>query len=404
MPTTPPDAAADLLDALEEVERLVTENRVQPLHQLAETTTMSWMRVVEGKEALLPRLGEDGTAPDAFHYGLELRPEQRMEAVPAPDDAAAVEAAVGERLAALEREVTRYLAHPGYRSSADRCDRMMVELSRCSRALAALCGEAEARAAAPEAGPGAAAAVGAAREALFCWEPRLNEAIVNWQQNWLTAFDGALRRLADLLAMTPAERAAERVPAGYPLRGRGRPRIKVSGSEPLARPLRGKSLFSVRFAQLLQRIEELMPLPEPVWSGLAQDARHFIAMTRRNWFMSAGPPGFMRLARPGLPLIRGKPATHPFLLDPMDYFKKAVLFHNRTYTADGGGLDAMYLQVRQLERFYKFHSSAHLRPLRAWIEDCLRAWDENRWDAFTEGLLTIGGFLRGEAERGPWAP
>ena len=76
------------------------------------------------------------------------------------------------------------------------------------------------------------------------------------------------------------------------------------------------------------------------------------------------------------------------------------MFHNRTYTVDGGGADAMYMQVRQLERYHRFQLGSGTRPLKGLIDECLRGWEENRWSAFTEGLLRIGAALRAQARSG----
>ena len=84
----------------------------------------------------------------------------------------------------------------------------------------------------------------------------------------------------------------------------------------------------------------------------------------------------------------------------MGFFKMALLFHNRTYTLAGGGLERMYLQMRQLRRFYRFPSSGGTRNRRLLIEKCLMGWEENRWKAFTGGLLALAEDIRKEAGKG----
>jgi hypothetical protein len=73
----------------------------------------------------------------------------------------------------------------------------------------------------------------------------------------------------------------------------------------------------------------------------------------------------------------------------MGFFRKAVLFHNGTYTRDGGGLDLMYMQVMQLWRYLKFHAVPAGRGLFPLVEACEFGWEENRWDTFREHLLLL---------------
>jgi hypothetical protein len=132
---------------------------------------------------------------------------------------------------------------------------------------------------------------------------------------------------------------------------------------------------------------------------LALDVAHVTRMVETNRFFLATQPGFYERGRAGVPIIRGRPSTHPFHLDPAGFFKKAVLFHNGTYTIAGGGLDGMYLQLRQLERYAKFeHWSGWARSLRVPLLMSLIGWEENRWDACTEGLLGVADLFRKRAE------
>jgi hypothetical protein len=284
----------------------------------------------------------------------------------------------------------------------------MMEVSRLSRFLSSCLLDAELLGQAtpglnkdasldPDAGSEGAAGqslVRAVRRDFLIWEPLLNEVVVSWQQNSLTDFDRALTALRDVVTLPESERRAYQVPPGYPIRPRGRARLKVASFDPALRPLRTKSMFGVRSAQLERRIEELGYLLAGVAGELEEDMRHFISMVRRNHFMLANEPSFWDTHRPGLPLVRGRPTSHPFLNDPIDFFKKAVLFHNRTYTVAGGGIDMAYLQVNQLTRYYKFNSPAGSRVIRQHIALCQKRWEENRWDAFTEELLSLAERLR----------
>ena len=317
--------------------------------------------------------------------------------------------AYASRLETLGAKLAEYLAQDGYRSSSELCDQIMLEVSHFSRFLAACCMEAELMAR-PDGGNGDRAVKpepGKIREPLeytrrnlFIWEPLLNDVIVSWEQNALNEFDRALRELAALVALDECEREAHRMLPGYPLRARGRPRSKVMVVDPVLRPLRTKPIFLARFGQLVRRLEELGSIPEETAVGLNQEMRHFIAMVRNNHFMLASEPSFWERHRAGMPLIRGRPTSHPFLHDPADCFKKAILFHNRTYTVAGGGVDRFYLQMKQLERFHKFHSPGGMHDFRAEVEMSLRGWEESRWDAFTEGLLRLAESLRQNSEAG----
>ena len=398
-----------LYRALEDLDALVSANPVQPLNQFAENAVLHWLRVVENKDFLIPRLNADGLVPGVFHFSMERELSNRMERGIPTGDGAAYRAALETRLKDIAGKLERYFTQEAYRNSSEHCDQIMVELSRVSRFLATCCLDGERLApdplgqAAPEGRP---AGEGGSphrdfllevRGNLFTWEPLLNDAIVAWNQNALHEFDRALEKLRRVLALSPPERAAYVAPPGYPLRPQGRPRLKVSVVEPPQRPLRTKSFFSVRLRQLVRRLDEGGDWPASLILELEADMGHFVDMVVANRFLLASEPGFWDAHRQGMPVIRGRQTSHPFLLDPMDFFKKAVLFHNRTYTLAGGGLERMYLQMRQLRRFYRFPSSRGPRSRRLLIEKCLMGWEENRWGAFTGGLLALAEDIRKEA-------
>lgn len=401
-----------ILTTLDELYELVSTDAVQPVNQYAEHAVVFWLRILDGKEFPLPRLTRDGYAPGAFHFGMELEHGNRIDAETPGREAGASRQAFASRLGALGGKLEEYCAQSGYRSSSEHCDQMMLEVNHFSRFIAASCKESEqmAQPDGPEAenGGGGPAREGSSvsgplqytRRNLFIWEPALNDVIVSWEQNALSEFDRALRELAEMISSDDAEREAGRMLTGFPLRPRGRPRSRVTVTTPVLRPLRTKPMFLARFSQLVRRLEEIGDIPLHTARGLVAEVQIFITMVRTNQFMLASEPSFWDRHRPGIPLIRGRPTTHPFLHDPTDFFKKAVLFHNRTYTVAGGGVDRFYLQVKQLERFYKFSSSVGARKIRSQLDLCVRGWEENRWDAFTEGLLHLAEIFRRQSEAG----
>ena len=407
MAESPAADIALVAETLDELNQLVSTNSVQPVNQFAEHAVVYWLRIVEGTDVLLPRLNENGYVPDAFHFGLEKHPENRMDMQTPVLGLGQTREIFSQRLSALGAKLEDYLAQSGYRSSSENCDQIMLEVNHFSRFLSCCCLEAEQAVLSPPR-DGALDTSGKendirrmldyTRDNLFVWEPTLNDVIVCWEQNALSEFDRALRELAALAGLPEQERTAHRMPPGFPLRPRGRPRSKVTVVNPVLRPLRTRPMFLVRFGQLVRRLEEIGKFPQEVLEGLVQEIRYFITMIRNNHFMLASEPSFWEKYRPGMPLIRGRPNSHPFLHDPMDFFKKAVLFHNRTYTVAGGGVDLFYLQVKQLERYYKFHSPTGTRNIRIQLDNCLRGWEENRWDAFTEGLLQLAEWMRARAE------
>ncbi|MBI3994250.1 MAG: hypothetical protein HY342_13330 [Candidatus Lambdaproteobacteria bacterium] len=412
-----------LLSALLDLHDLVMAERVQPRHQMAERAVLHWMHVVEGKASVQPRITPSGVVPQAFHFGVETNADNWIDAcvpMPAPERAT-FDARLGQRLEALRAALEAYFHPSGYRNSSEQCDRMLVELSRLSRFLSTWCAVAERQAERaawtsrrhlepllrleivgtgrePPPDPALPARV---RDALFTWEPPLNEAIVAWEENALQLLDRSLQALETLLELPEAELGGRRYPAGYPVRQRGRPRIKVQRFSPEQRPTRSKSIFGLRLQQLVQRVDEWDDPPPGLWEELLPDVENMMGMIRSNEFMLVSGPGFWNAPRAGQELIRGRPAAHPFLLDPMGFFKKALLFHNRTYTEAGGGPDMMFQQLQQFMRYGRFHPNALKRPVRAALDEALRGWEENRWDTFTESMLRLAELLRNETGDSP---
>lgn len=414
-----------IVDILNELYELVSTDAMQPVNQYAEHAVVYWHRILEGKDVLLPRLNEDGYAPDAFHFGLEQEPGNRIDAQTPGREAGASREEFAGRLQALATKLEQYFAQSGYRGSSEHCDQIMLEANHFSRFIAASCAESEtvsktaSKAVSDaefnkEANPGHGNGGGPApadlrnieellnftRSNLFVWEPVLNNVIVSWEQNALGEFDRALRDLAGLIGMDEPERESHRMLPGFPLRPQGRPRSRVTIINPVLRPLRTKPMFVARFIQMVKRLNEMSEVPDETAEGLLREIRYFITMVRNNHFMLASEPSFWERHRAGMPLIRGRPTSHPFLQDPADFFKKAILFHNRTYTVAGGGVDRIYLQVKQLERLYKFSSAVGPRSIHSQLALCLRGWEENRWETFTEGLLQLAETLRKESQGG----
>jgi len=410
----PPDSP--LVAALADFHAAVVQEPRQPLNQLAEEAVQLWTRVVDGQDLVQPRLNERGYAPTGFHFGMEPDAANRLDDCDVGAGPDAFLPALEHRLAALRAWLEDYFAQSGYRSSSESCDRTLLELARLSRFLNTWAGEAEVAhrrrwRGRPQAEHDAVNLyaplpegdrLALARWHLALWEPRLNAAIVAWEENQLDWFDRALRELQGLLAKPPAERVEAFPPLGLPLRRRSLSRQRVMVLEPEQRPLRSRSVLWVRYNQLLEKIGLAPPTMEGVFAELAEDVLHVTRMVETNLFLLASTPGFYERGRAGVPIIRGRTNTHPFLLDPVGFFKKAVLFHNGTYTVAGGGLDLMYLQLRQLERFAKFERWGDwTRSLRTPLLASLIGWEENRWDACTEGLLQVADQFRKRAEEGP---
>lgn len=405
MNDSPQASRVALIDALEVFHDLVAAEPLQPRQQIAESVVMHWTRVAEGKETVQPRLTPGGAVPLAFHDRIEIAATDAIDACLTEPRADAFAQALAARLDPLGEALAAYEARDGYRSSAEQCDRMMLALAGLSRFLGVWLHAAEAGwpsagnadgAPAPE-----AALLPAVRQALYLWELPINEALVGWEENSLGTFNSAVQEIGRLLALDPAERAAITREPGLPFRRRGRRRQKVTVFSPEQRLSRGKSMFSLRFNQLLERVERLDESEGRIIEALITEATHLAHMVRENRFQLAAPPGFLQVGRPGSAVIRAKPSTHPFLLDPMGFFKKTVLFHNATYTREGGGLELMYLQLMQFWRYLRYHPRMAARGLLRLVEACEFAWEENRWSAFRESLLQLGMTVRDQAAAQP---
>lgn len=401
MTDSPAQARLSLLQSLENFHDLVAVEPLQPRQQIAEGAVMHWIRVAEGKESVQPRLTESGDAPASFHLGMEPDPENWIDHEFSAASLHDFREALTRRLDTLGVSIERYVHAGGYRNSPDQCDRMMVELAHLSRFLGAwvLVGEREIaardgkpRVAAQPSNPdgeGMAGLLQETRQAMYLWELPLNQAIVAWEENSLGSFAAALKQMEQLLAMASGERSSIERSTGLPMRRIGRRRSKISVFSPDQRMSRSKSMFGLRFNQLIKIVESLGDEALPLIEPLHEDVLHLLRMVGDNNYMLAAPPGFLQVGRPGSAVIRARPASHPFFLDPMGFFKKAVLFHNGTYTRAGGGLDLMYMQVMQLWRYLRFHAVSSGRGLLPLVEACEFAWEENRWDAFREHLLML---------------
>ncbi|MEE8435284.1 MAG: hypothetical protein V3S64_10900 [bacterium] len=380
---------------------------------LTEEAVLHWTRVLDGQDAVVPRLNESGYAPEAFHFGMEHRSINQLDDCALVKGLDAFEAETRERLDGMLESLDSYFGGAGYRGSSDQCDRMMLELSRLSRFLNAWLAAAERHAHRnpnPNPAPLEIKADGSggiydihhdetvlirARRRMAVLEPFLNAAIVSWEENHLEPFDRALNNLHGVLTRPHREFFKFLPPPGFPLRRRRLQRQKVSVFEPDQRPLRSRSVLRVRYQQLRERLLKGSGARPEMMEELAGDVGHFSSMVDTNLFMLGGAPGFYERSRPGLRIIRGRTRNHPFLLDPRGFFKKAVLFRNGTYSSGGGALDQMFLQLRQLERLCRFvRWGDWTRPLRVPIDQGIIAWEENRWDGFTARLLEVAGLVR----------
>ena len=407
----PQQEQTPLLDALADLQTIVRANSFQPLHQIAEGAVMHWLRIAEGKDQVQPRFSPDAAARATFLDDIEADPANQLDTAPAEKERARFEPQLRERRRLLTERLHVYFDRKGYRSSADQCDLVMVELERLSRFLSAWLARLMREGPTPrlvpvppprfpgaEDHPGFAppeAPAARIRWHHLLWEPYLNEAIVTWEENALNHFEHALEQLLALLEMPDHACAPYFMRPGHPLRPHGRRRMKVAVFAPVMRPLRNKSVFTVRFNQLVRKVEDMTGSGLLEQDALVEDVRYLIAMIRENLYQIASEPGFLTVSRPGVPTIRGRPGAHPFLLDTAEFFKKAILFDNGTYTVSGGGIDTMFLQVRQLERYFRFENSALSRRTLAAIDACTIAWDENKRNLFTRGLIKIAECLRG---------
>jgi hypothetical protein len=389
--------------SLDDLHRFVVEHPEQTLHRMAENAVLHWTRVVEGKDGVQPRLNSSGFIPSGFHFGMELHPDNQLDPVRGPFTPEHYSGELAARIQALRERLDKFFVHTGYRSSGDQCDQAMVDVARTSRFLSAQCGAVE-RAGMAErmpgddppridlyTGTGADTLLYQVRLHLLVLEPFHNEAVVAWQQNGLEEYEQALGQLNERLREPLTEMPH---PPGFPVRTLGRARQRISSFHPEQRPQRGKSMFSLRFNQMLKRMEALDGLPLRVALQLDTEVRQFLQMARRNHYLLSADPTFQQTGRAALTLIRNRPTTHPVLADPVDFFKKAVLFSNGTYTVAGGGIDPLYLQLRQLERYFKFEHWATGRAYRQPLERCLLHWEENRWDGFKTSLLELAERVR----------
>ncbi|MDH4246436.1 MAG: hypothetical protein OEW39_01310 [Deltaproteobacteria bacterium] len=398
-----------LVENLERLHRLLSQSASQLVMQLSEIVVMHWQRVIEGLETVQPRLVPSGYLPGAFHFGMEPDPSSRLDSCGIEGGAGAFDAAFSKRLEALRQDLKEYFGQPGYRSSSDRCDQMMVTLARLSRFLGTWTFEVEEQNKRRWRGKskvqldggvnlygtgGVAGDLGKVRFALCFWEPLLHQALSAWDGNGLEAYDHALRSLRQALERSETERRKELPPPGYPLRSLKRPRQKVVVQSPEIRPLRSRTAFWMRYSQIVERMEKGLDLPDARLLALAEDVEHFIGMVESNIFMLVFEQGFQKQGRPGVAMIRGRIAEHPYLADAQGFFKKAVLFQNNTYTVAGGGLDRVFLELKQLERLLKFDNWNGLAKAKPLLETCFIAWEENRWRGFTEALMMLATYLR----------
>jgi hypothetical protein len=405
----PNSRSSPVLDTLERFRELVAATPFQPVHQIAEGAVMHWLRVAEGKDSIQPRFIPDSAPRSAFHQGLEYDPAGQLDCAAADCLIDAFDARLDAQLRSVHGKLKRYFDRKGYRSSADACDLTMVELAKLSRFLSTWMQRVEREFGTPALTssrrlPGASRQpeiflppdepAARVRWCYLLWERLLNQAIVTWEENTLQDFDDALQDLLSLLELDSVARARHFLRPGFPLRPIGRRRMKVAVFSPQLRPLRTKSIFNARYGQLVRRLEEMASAGVPVRDGLIEDVGFQIGMIRENEYQIANESGFLTVGRPGVPTIRGKPSTHPFLLDGTEFFKKAILFDNGTYTIKGGGIDGIYLQVRQLERYLRYQSGAPARRVLSSVDACSIAWEENRHKVFTRELVKIAEKLR----------
>ena len=397
-----------LVAALWQLYDTVSVRPDQTVFRLAEQAVLAWTGFLDGKGHLEARLTPSGYMPSGFHFGLESNADNRLDSVDPHGSLDEYLETLTERQRRLQAALAKFSRHTGYRNSTDQCDQMMIELSHFSRFLAAACLQAER---ASGCGPlesnqppvdlyestGRGTLLFEARFQMVYWEPYLNDALVAWQQNSLPDYLRTLQKLRELLDLPESDRRTVPHPVGFPWRLPGRPRIKIITIHPEGRPLRGQSMFELRVTQLIRRIESHPNLPPRIALELEREMRHFIHMTEGGVYSVATEPSFQNVGRQALSLIRSKPGVHPFLLDPIEFFKKAVLFFNGTYTIAGGGIDPMYMQMRQLERYYRFEHWASSRGVRGPLEASLIAWEENRWKEFTAGVLRVAELVRGDA-------
>lgn len=392
MPSNQPES---LFQTLEVFLTLTEKNPYQEVVRQAENSVMHWIRVAEKKSHVPPRVEENGFVPGVFHFGIEPRINQRMDGFPLGHDLAAYELTLSGYLQSSKNSLDQYFSKKGYRSSSDHCDVLMVELEGFSRFLSTALYDGE---------TGATRLKNSTdtylirvREGYFLWEPLINEIIVAWEQNSLSDFEKTLKALLEIILLPVDERSAHIALVGYPLRPLGQPRQKTWVFSPPKTKVRLKSMLSLRFSQLLTALHAWDDAMADQMDELEWEVHHLNRMIKNNYFMLSGAPGFWAGHRSDMTVIRGHQKTHPFFIDPTGFFKKAVLFHNRTYTQAGGGLEHMFLQLRQLHRFYKFNPKKESLSQKL-VAATILNWEENRWSEFTEGLLALAEIMRKNLE------
>lgn len=399
-----------LITVLSELNQVLSEDPSQPVVQLAEGIVAHWHRVVGGLDLVQPRLNEAGFLPTAFNFGMEENPGNRIDDCGITEEEGAFEKALEAGRNELLGHLRGYFSQSGYRSSSDQCDNLMVQLARMSRFIGTWALEAELMKQRNLSLDENERAINIYKERrnpsllwstrwnLAYWEPLLNVALSAWEGNSLENFHTASRLVLNALELGEAEQRKNLPPPGYPIRGMGLARLTVFVQQPDYRPLRTRSVLWVRYNQLVEHIQDLDDkLSKGRMEAIITDVLHFLRMVENNLFMHGFETGFLAQGRAGVPAIRGRPGTHMILLDPQGFFKKAVLFHNGTYTIAGGGIDRMYLQLRQLERYYKFDGWGGIgRIMRPLLDETFIAWEENKWREFTEGLLQVATVLRDE--------
>ncbi|HUJ77144.1 MAG TPA: hypothetical protein VL359_19920, partial [bacterium] len=115
-----------LLTALLDLQRLISTIPDQSMHRMAEYAAATWSRVLDGKEAVQPRLNGSGYLPEAFHFGMEARPENQIDPVSPGLTAPEFRQELAGRLAGLRGTLERFFRRTGYRNSTDQCDQLMV--------------------------------------------------------------------------------------------------------------------------------------------------------------------------------------------------------------------------------------------------------------------------------------
>jgi len=256
-----PQSQSPLLGALDDLYAKVSADPLQPLTMLAEEAVLQWTRVLDGQDAVVPRLDESGFAPVAFHFGMEHRSINQLDDCGLVKGLDAFQGATQGRHDGMLKALDSYFGGPGYRGSSDQCDQIMLALSRFSRFLSAWLAAAEIHALRNrqpvEINPDGSGGIydsqhdGSiliqARRQNAVLESYLNAAIVSWEENHLDPFDRALLDMQGVLRRPGREIFKFLPPPGFPLRRRRLQRQKISVFEPEQRPLRSRSVLQVRY-------------------------------------------------------------------------------------------------------------------------------------------------------------